>query len=142
VLARGEVFTLAIAGNHAQGTLFRDGRHLWTPALERRIDDIAQSYPGFFVGRFDVRYTDVDAFCAGNDLAIVELNGATAESTDIYDPSRSLMAAYRQLFRQWSIVFAIGAANRAAGASVTGTRRLIQLLQAYARSTPAFALSD
>jgi membrane protein DedA with SNARE-associated domain len=142
VLARGEVFQLAIAGNHAQGTLFLDGRHLWTPTLERRIDEIAQSYRGFFVGRFDVRYADVDALRAGDDLAIVELNGATAESTDIYDPSRSLVEAYRQLFRQWSIVFAIGAANRAAGAPVTETRRLIQLLQTYARSTPAFALSD
>jgi hypothetical protein len=51
VLKQGEVFRLAIAGNHAQGTLFRDGGHLWTPALERRIDQIAQSYPGFFAGR-------------------------------------------------------------------------------------------
>ena len=36
VLAAGERFRLAIAGNHAQGTLFRDGGHLLTPALERR----------------------------------------------------------------------------------------------------------
>jgi hypothetical protein len=142
VLSPGEVFRLAIAGNHAQGTLFRDGWHLWTPALERRIDEIAQSYPGFFVGRFDVRYTDVAAFRAGEDLAIVELNGATAESTDIYDPRRSLPGAYRQLFKQWSIVFEIGAANRAAGAPVTGMRRLIRLLHTHATSTPAFALSD
>ena len=142
VLAPGEVFQLAIAGNHAQGTLFRDGWHLWTPALERRIDEIAQLYPGFFVGRFDVRYTNVTDFRAGEDLAIVELNGATAESTDIYDPDRSLLSAYRQLFKQWSIVFTIGAANRADGAPVTGTRRLMQLLHTYATSTPAFALSD
>ena len=58
VLGPGERMQLAIAGNHAQGTLFRDGTHLWTPALERRIDEIAQSYPGFFVGRFDVRYAE------------------------------------------------------------------------------------
>ena len=142
MLAAGEVFQLAIAGNHAQGTLFCDGRHLWTPALERRIDEIAQSYPGFFVGRFDVRYTNVTDFRAGEDLAIVELNGATAESTDIYDPDRSLLSAYRQLVEQWSIVFTIGAANRAAGAPVTNTRRLMQLLHTYATSPPAFALSD
>jgi hypothetical protein len=142
VLARSEPYQLAIAGNHAQGTLFRDGWHLWTPTLERRIDDIAQSYAGFFVGRFDVRYADVAAFRAGEDLAIVELNGATAESTDIYDPDRSLISAYRQLFKQWAIVFAIGAANRAAGAPVTDARRLMQLLRTYATSTSAFALSD
>ena len=139
---RGERFQLALAGNHAQGTLFRDGWHLWTPALEKRVDEIARSYPGFYVGRFDVRYGDVTAFQRGEDLAIVELNGATAESTDIYDPERSLISAYRQLFTQWSIVFAIGAANRTGGAPVTETRRLIRLLRTYAETTPAFALSD
>ena len=142
VLAQGERLQLAIAGNHAQGTLFRDGAHLWTPALERRIDEIAQSYPEFFVGRFDVRYSDVEGLRAGHGLAIVELNGATAESTDIYDPNRSLLSAYRQLFKQWSIVFTIGAANRATGATVTPTRRLASLLRAHMMSKPAFALSD
>jgi membrane protein DedA with SNARE-associated domain len=142
VLAQGERLQLAIAGNHAQGTLFRDGAHLWTPALERRIDEIAQSYPEFFVGRFDVRYSDLDGLRAGHGLAIVELNGATAESTDIYDPNRSLLSAYRQLFKQWSIVFMIGAANRATGAAVTPTPRLARLLRAHMTSKPAFALSD
>jgi hypothetical protein len=142
VLAEGERLPLAVAGNHAQGTMFRDGRSLWTAALERRIDEIAQAYPGFYVGRFDVRYEDVDAFRAGRGLAIVELNGATAESTDIYDPDRSLLGAYRRLFQQWSIVFAIGAANRAAGATVTPTRRLIELVRAHLTRKPAFELSD
>jgi membrane protein DedA with SNARE-associated domain len=142
VLAKGDVLQLAVAGNHAQGTLFRDGWHLWTPELERRIDEIARAYPGFFVGRFDVRYEDLASLQAGRRLAIVELNGATAESTDIYDPGRSLVSAYRTLFRQWAIVFAIGAANRAAGAPVTGLGRLIRLVRAHATSAPAFALSD
>jgi membrane protein DedA with SNARE-associated domain len=142
VLATGEALQLAIAGNHAQGTLFRDGWHLWTPELERRIDEIARAYPGFFVGRFDVRYEAVASLQAGRGFAIVELNGATAESTDIYDPDRSLVSAYRKLFRQWAIVFAIGAANRAAGAPVTDVARLIRLVHAHATSQPAFALSD
>jgi membrane protein DedA with SNARE-associated domain len=142
VLAPGERLQLAIAGNHAQGTLFRDGAHLWTSALERRIDEIAQSYPGFFVGRFDVRYANVEGLRAGEGLAIVELNGATAESTDIYDPNRSLVSAYRQLFKQWALVFTIGAANRGMGAPVTTTRRLAGLLRAQMTSKPAFALSD
>ena len=142
VLAAGEQLSLAIAGNHAQGTLFRDGGYLWTAALERRIDEMAQAYPGFYIGRFDVRYEAVNAFKAGRGLAIVELNGATAESTDIYDPDRSLLSAYRRLFQQWSIVFAIGAANRAAGATVTPTRRLIELVRAHLTCKPAFELSD
>ena len=142
VLADGEPFQLALAGNHAQGTLFRDGRHLLTPLLERRIDEIAQRIPGFFIGRFDVRYGSVERFMAGEDLAIVELNGATAESTNIYDPDASLLDAYRVLFRQWSLVFAIGAANRRRGASVTPARRLARLVRAHLAAQPALTISD
>ena len=142
VLADGERFPLAIAGNHAQGTLFRDGRHLITPALETRIDEIARAYPGFYVGRFDIRYSDVEAFKAGHDLAIVELNGATAESTNIYDPDGRLFSAYRLLFRQWAIVFAIGAANRALGAPASSMRRLIELVRTYQTTPVVFPVSD
>jgi hypothetical protein len=142
VPASKERVALAMAGNHCQGTLFRDGRHLITPALERRIDAIARSYRGFFIGRFDIRYVDVERFKAGEDLAIVELNGATAESTNVYDPQSSLLAAYRQLFRQWSLVFAIGAANREAGAHVASIPRLMALLRSHFSTRHAFTTSD
>ena len=142
VLAAGERLPLAIAGNHAQGTLFRDGRHLITPALEERIDGIASLYEGFYIGRFDIRYGDVDRFKAGEDLAIVELNGATAESTNIYDPAASLVSAYRQLFRQWSLVFAIAAANQRSGAPSGSAGRVIELLRAHLTAEVAFETSD
>ena len=142
VLGDGEAFSLAIAGNHCQGTMFRDGRQLLTPALEQRIDEIAQTYPGFFVGRFDVRYSDVEAFKAGHDLAIVELNGVTSESTDIYDPDGSLFHAYRQLFKQWRIIFAIGAANRARGARFSRAKRLLALVHAHLTTPVPCSLSD
>ena len=142
VPGQGERLRLGIAGNHCQGTLFLDGRHLMTPDLERRIDDIARTFDGFFVGRFDIRYGDVERFKAGTDVAIVELNGATAESTNIYDPHTTLIDAYRQLFRQWSIVFSIGAANRAAGVPVTSHRRLFELVRAHLRATEPFPISD
>jgi hypothetical protein len=142
ILADGVRFQLAHAGNHAQGTMFRDGMHLWTEALERRIDEIAQSVPGFFVGRFDIRYTDAEALRGGDGISIVELNGATAESTDIYDPAGSLWHAYRRLFEQWSIVFVIGASNRARGAKVSSMRRLIALVRAHLSTRVAFEISD
>jgi hypothetical protein len=142
VLAAGEHLPLGRAGNHAQGTMFRDGAHLITPALEDRIDRIAKHYDGFFIGRFDIRYADVDRFKAGEDLAIVELNGATAESTNIYDPDRSLPAAYRQLFLQWSLVFAIGDANRRRGASVASWRRLLAILREHRSAKPGHLVSD
>jgi membrane protein DedA with SNARE-associated domain len=142
VPAAGERRQLGIAGNHAQGTMFTDGLWMLTPALERRIDAIASSYEGFFIGRFDIRYQNRAAFRRGEDLAIVELNGATAECTNIYDPDGSLLSAYRQLFLQWRLVFAIGAANRRDGRAATSTQRLLGLIRAHLRTSNPFPVSD
>jgi membrane protein DedA with SNARE-associated domain len=142
VLAAGERFALALAGNHCQGTMFRDGSHLITPELERAVDAIARHFPGFYIGRFDVRYTDPEGFKAGRDLAIVELNGVTSESTNIYDPSWSLLAAYRTLFRQWSLLYRIGAANRQHGQAPTGVLELLRLVFHYYRGLRVNPLAD
>jgi membrane protein DedA with SNARE-associated domain len=142
VLAYGERFVLALAGNHCQGTMFRDGAHLVTPALELAVDVIARQFPGFYIGRFDVRYADVEAFLAGRDLAIVELNGVTSESTNLYDPSWSLFAAYRTLFRQWSLLYRIGYANRRRGHASTGILELLRHVFGYYRSLRVDPLAD
>jgi membrane protein DedA with SNARE-associated domain len=142
VPAHGQRVRLALAGNHAQGTTFRDGAHLMTSELEARIDEIAQGIPGFFIGRFDIRYASVEAFKAGEDLAIVELNGATAESTNIYDPSKGVWSAYSTLVRQWQLVFAIGAANRRRGEPRTSFSRLAQLVLTHLTTKPVLQLSD
>jgi hypothetical protein len=122
--------------------MFRDGAHLVTPELERAVDAIARQFPGFYIGRFDVRYTDLEAFQAGRDLAIVELNGATSESTNLYDPSWSLFAAYRTLFRQWSLLYRIGAANRVRGHAPTAIRELLRLVFGYYRGLRVDPLAD
>lgn len=142
VLLPGERLPLAMAGNHCQGTLFRDGGHLVTPALERRIDAIARAFGGFHFGRFDVRYTDQAEFRAGRGFAVVELNGATSESTNLYDPSWPLWRAYRTLFRQWDLAFRIGAANRRRGHRPVGPWELVRLLYHHYRDRTVSALAD
>jgi len=142
VPAPGERVPLAIAGNHAQGTIFLDGSELWSAELEARIDEIARSVPGFHIGRFDVRYRDVDRFRRGEDLAIVELNGVTSESTNIYDPSFTLLDAWRVLFRQWNLIFRIGAANRARGVQPATIGRLLRLSVQHLRAKPVFPIAS
>jgi hypothetical protein len=131
VLAEGEIFRLAIAGNHCQGTKFCDGQRLYTPKLERAIDAIACRFRGFYIGRFDVRYSDVDAFRAGRGLAVVELNGVTSESTNIYDPANSLWSAYCTLFRQWEFIYRIGNANRGRGIKQSTLAELVRCVREY-----------
>jgi hypothetical protein len=142
VPAAGEAVRLARAGNHAQGTEFRDGRALATPALEACIDDIARRVDGFYFGRFDVRYRDLQAFREGRDFAIVELNGVTSEATHIYDPTGSLLAAWATLMRQWSLAFAIGAANRARGHRPATLFRFVSLVWTHRRSATAHPIAD
>jgi hypothetical protein len=142
VLADGERFPLAMAGNHCQGTLFRDGSHLLTPELEEAIDRVVQSFHGFHFGRFDVRYADPEEFRAGRGFAVVELNGATAESTNLYDPSWPVWRAYRTLFRQWVLLFRIGAANRSLGHRPVSVLRLFALVRDYSRHRTVSPLAD
>jgi membrane protein DedA with SNARE-associated domain len=115
VLAAGETQPLVQAGNHAQGCIFRDGIRLNSPTLEERIHEISQKVSGFFIGRYDIRFASEEDLRAGKNFQIIELNGAAAEATSIYDARNSLWSAYRTLFRQWDLVFAIGAENRRRG---------------------------
>ena len=124
VLAAGETLRLVEAGNHAQGCVFKDGAFLYSRRLEERIDRISRQVPGFYVGRYDVRYKSESLLKAGKEFQIVELNGASSEATNIYDPDHSLLDAYKILRRQWEIVFAIGAANREKGAKADSLRQL------------------
>jgi hypothetical protein len=142
VLGAGERLALGEIGNHCQGTLFRDGEALRSADLDARIDEISREVPGFFVGRFDVRYSNVERFMAGDDLSIIELNGVTAEPTDVYDPRRTLLSSYRALFEQWRLVFEIGAANLARGHRGASASRLLRLGWAHLRDPRVFPASS
>jgi len=142
VLEAGESFRLVEAGNHCQGAIFLDGERLRSVELEKRIDAISKAIPGFFVGRYDIRYASEDAICAGEEFQIIELNGASSEATAIYDPRNSLWCAYRTLFRQWEIVFAIGNENRRRGMSVTSLTTIWRNWIRYQRQVALQPLSD
>lgn len=115
VLPAGERVRLAFAGSHSRGAIFRDGRSFVTDALRARFDAIADAIPGFCFGRFDLRFADFEAFRRGEDFHIIELNGAGAEATHIWDSRTRLRDAYRTLFSQYALLFRIGAAQRRRG---------------------------
>lgn len=142
VLAAGEELKLVEAGNHAQGCIFRDGMRLCTPELESRLDEISQKLTGFFIGRYDIRYSSEDDLCAGKNFQIIELNGAASEATSIYDARNSIFAAYRTLFRQWDLVFAIGAANRKRGCASTKLWLVWQKWREYSRLAATYPAAD
>jgi hypothetical protein len=115
---------------------------LCTPELEARMDDISQKLDGFFIGRYDIRYASEADLRTGQNFQIIELNGATSEATSIYDARNSLLAAYRTLFRQWEIVFAIGAANRARGTMPTSVPALWREWRTTCARIATYPLAD
>jgi membrane protein DedA with SNARE-associated domain len=142
ILARGEILKLVETGNHAQGCIFLEGSHLHTEALERAIDQISQRLPGFFIGRYDIRYENDEELKQGRNFQIIELNGATSEATSIYDPRNSLSSAYRTLFQQWRLVFAIGAINKADGQTPSSLATLWRNWRQYSAAALSYPLAD
>jgi len=138
VPAPGERFQLVEIGTHCRGAIFLDGVDTITPALEEVIDRIAQSFDGFFFGRFDIRVPSRQDFMAGRNMKIVELNGVTSEATHIYDPKLSLLGAYRVLFEQWRIAFEIGDLNRARGTRPTSVADLLKAAREYRRMAQGY----
>ena len=115
VPAAGEAIRLAFAGSHSRGAIFRNGTQLVTPEMEAAFDNIAQRLPEFHFGRFDIRFERFADVQQGRAFTIVEINGAGAESTHIWDRSTGLLQAWRDLMRQYRWLFEIGDANRARG---------------------------
>lgn len=131
--AKGEVIRLTELGTHCRGAVFRDGRNHATEALLEAIESLSRRFEGFYFGRYDLRVPSVADLEAGRHFKVLELNGVTSESTHIYEPGRSLFAAYRDLFQQWRLAFEIGAANRDRGLRPTTAGEVWQLLRAHAR---------
>jgi len=130
-----ESLQLVELGTHCRGAIFLDGGYAITPTLEEVIDRIAQTFEGFYFGRFDIRVPSVEDLMEGRNLKVIELNGVTSEATHIYDSRISIWQAYRVLFAQWHLAFEIGAQNRARGARVTSPLELVRMLREYRRQS-------
>jgi pimeloyl-ACP methyl ester carboxylesterase/membrane protein DedA with SNARE-associated domain len=133
VPALGVTVPLVDLGTHCRGSVFFDGEWARSPALEAAVDELSQGYRGFWFGRYDVRSPSVEALRAG-EFTVLELNGATAEATSIYDPKNRLRDAYRVLRRQWSILFEIADKNVKNGARPASIRELWDLMGRHRRS--------
>ncbi|RBP51392.1 carboxylate--amine ligase [Arenicella xantha] len=108
VLPKGETFQVVEIGSHCRGSVFLDGNRYITPELTTLIDRLSRQIDGFNFGRYDIRVPSVEDLQAGSEIKVLEVNGVTSESTNMYDPSYSIFQAYRILFAQWRQAFEIG----------------------------------
>lgn len=141
VPAEGECLRLAVVGSNRVAGLYIDGARHATQALAERMDALCGDLKDFHFGRLDVRFETIEQLRAGEGFKVVEINGAGAEAVHIWDPDVPVLEGYRVLFRQQSLLFAIAAANRAAGSRpmtipqlVACQRRQQRLLSRYPTS--------
>jgi membrane protein DedA with SNARE-associated domain len=137
----GESVRLVELGSHCRGSIFLDGRRYKTRALEQAIDRISGLHPGFYLGRFDIRASSVEALRDGRGFKVIELNGVSAEATHVYDPAVSLLEAYRVIRAVWRMAFEIGSANRRRGARPMSLEALLNLIWNVRQVRPAVSPS-
>lgn len=128
IIPKGHPFRIAYAGSHSRGTIFRNGNHLITKAMTDTFDRIAKDIKEFYFGRFDVRFASIEDLQAGQNFTIVEVNGAGAEATHIWDRKTTLPEAYGALMQQYKALWEIGAQNAKRGFKPA---RLSDLIKAY-----------
>ncbi|GBF41232.1 hypothetical protein LPTSP2_05040 [Leptospira ellinghausenii] len=129
IIPLGEKQRIGSIGNHIQGCMFQDGGYLLTNKLKTELIKIGDRTKGFYFGRFDIRFHDVKKFQEGKGFKIIELNGVTSESTNLYDPKFSIRQSYSILWNQWRFIFEIGYQNYKKGIHFYPYGKLFQLIR-------------
>jgi len=133
VPTRKEIVNLGEIGNHSKGTAFIDNRSMITPELTALFDRLADQIPGFNYGRIDLKYENWQALLRG-EMKILEINGALAEPTHIYDPSKNTyFSAVKDILRHWYIIGTISRAQIRRGQQPMPLRIMLQKLAAMKR---------
>ncbi|HUQ67019.1 MAG TPA: hypothetical protein VM101_12740 [Flavitalea sp.] len=116
ILSAGVEKLLVPYGNHARGAGFFDDTHLIDDKLVDAVNKICKDIDEFYFGRLDIKYDNWEDFKNGKNFCVIEVNGAGAEPTHIYDPRHSIFYAWREIVRHWFILNKISISNHSKGA--------------------------
>ncbi len=115
ILDKGEFKILVPIGSHTRGALFQDRSEAVSDKLEAKVKEICKPVDGFYYGRLDILYRDWESLMAGENLKVIEINGAGSEPTHIYDPKHSLLFAWKEIIRHGILMYRIARQNRKLG---------------------------
>lgn len=102
-------------GSHTRGAKFIDISFEVTEKLEQKINEICTKVNGFYFGRLDVMFENLELLKEGKNLKIIEINGAKSEPTHMYDPKHSLFFAWKEIAKHWNIMAEISRKNHETG---------------------------
>ena len=115
VLTKGEEFILVPYGSHTRGAKFVDYSNYIDDELVLTIDAICTRVPEFYYGRLDVLYNSMEELAKGEKFSIIEINGAGAEPTHVYDPKHSVFFAWKEILKHWNLLNKISIINHRKG---------------------------
>ena len=129
VLPAGDERVVVPYGNHARGAKFIDDTRLVDGELEATIDKICQRIPGFYFGRLDIRFQDWAGLKQGQNMSIIEVNGAGSEPTHIYDPRHTIFFGWKEIIRHINILCKISMQNHRKGYPYLTVREGLQMFR-------------
>ena len=128
VLPEGEPYRLVFSASHCRGAVFQDAKELINIKLSQSLDKIFDDIPEFYYGRLDIKFKNCAGLSKGEDFEIIEINGASSESINIWDRRAKLGDAIKTLLQQYGTLFKLGAKNRVRGFKPPG---MLALLKAW-----------
>ncbi len=133
VLRSGEYLLMEPIGNHCRGTKFINANAQIDDSIRGVMTGILRTMPGLYYGRFDMKIDSWESLRAGKGIYILEFNGTSSDPAHIYDPSYSLIRAYKDMAFHWGIMARIARQNKRAGIKSVGIKQIIPALFLYFR---------
>jgi hypothetical protein len=131
ILPAGEKEVLVPFGNHARGAMFLDVTKelsaLLTPVMQQQLS----SAPDFYYGRLDIRYHSLEDLINNKHWAIIEMNGAGSEPTHMYDPSHTIIKAWKEIIKHWHWLYKVSKENRKTGHKDISFREGLKMYKAF-----------
>lgn len=116
VPVKDDLLQISDIGNHCKGTTFINGNYLINDQFTQTMDAINHQIEGWFYGRMDVKYNNLEELIAGKNLKIMEINGIISEPTHIFDPSKmTFIRSLGEIRKHWKIVYEISILNHQKG---------------------------
>lgn len=138
----GEKIRLVFSGSHSKGAIFTNGETYKTEALTNKINEVMEGLPDFYYGRLDVKFSDFDSLKRGENLEIVEINGASSEATHIWDKDTKFLDAIKALLWQYRTLFKIGAYHRKQGKTPPRFSHFLREWQEERRLVQSYPVTD
>jgi hypothetical protein len=129
VLPAGKKKLLVPYGNHARGSKFLDDSHLADQQLTEVLNNICSAIDEFYFGRLDIKFDNWEDFRNGRKFSVIEVNGAGAEPTHIYDPRHSILFAWKEIVRHWFILNRVSRMNHKRGAKYLTVKQGLKMFR-------------